>query len=145
MMLPTNEKVRFLRHVGILSSIEDDRLTDLACRMKEVRLSAGETLFKRGDTGTLMYIIMKGTMRVHVEDRVLAELGERDVLGEMAALDPEPRSASVTAIENSLLLSLDHHDIRRLIKLDVEVALGLIRTLCRRLRRVASQSVAAPA
>ena len=145
MMLPTSEKVRFLRHIGIFSSIEEERLADVASRMKEVQLSAGETLFKRGDAGTLMYIIMKGTMRVHVEGRVLAELGEREVLGEMAALDPEPRSASVTAMENSLLLSLDHHDVRRLIKLDVEVAIGLIRTLCRRLRRVASQTVAAPA
>jgi CRP-like cAMP-binding protein len=144
-MMPTAEKVRLLRSIGIFSSVDAKHLAEVADRTKEVQLSAGETLFKRGETGTLMYVILKGRMRVHVEDRVLAELGELDVLGEMAALDPEPRSASVTAIENSLLLSLSHHDVRRLIKIDVEVAIGLIRTLCRRLRKVASQAAPASA
>ena len=144
-MMPTAEKVRLLRSIGIFSSVDAKHLADVADRTKEVHLSAGETLFKRGEAGTLMYVILKGRMRVHVEDRVLAELGELDVLGEMAALDPEPRSASVTAIENSLLLSLSHHDVRRLIKIDVEVAIGLIRTLCRRLRKVASQTAPASA
>jgi CRP-like cAMP-binding protein len=144
-MMPNADKVTLLRSVGIFSSVDAKHLADVAHRTKEVQLSAGEALFKRGDTGTLMYVILKGKMRVHVDDRVLADLGELDVLGEMAALDPEPRSASVTALENTVLLSLSHSDIRRLIKIDVEVAVGLIRTLCRRLRKVASQSVAAPA
>jgi CRP-like cAMP-binding protein len=139
------DKVALLRSVGIFSSVDAKHLADVAHRTKELQLSAGETLFKRGDTGTLMYVILKGKMRVHVDDRVLADLGELDVLGEMAALDPEPRSASVTAIKDSLLLSLSHHDVLHLIKIDVEVAVGLIRTLCRRLRKVASQSVPAPA
>ena len=144
-MMPTAEKVRLLRSIGIFSSVDAKHLSDVADRTKEVHLSAGEALFKRGDTGTLMYVILNSRVRVHVADRVLAELGELDVLGEMAALDPEPRSASVTAIENTLLLSLSHSDIRRLIKIDVEVAIGLIRTLCRRLRKVASQAAPASA
>jgi CRP-like cAMP-binding protein len=85
-----------------------------------------------------MYVIINGKIRIHVEDRVLAELGELDVLGEMAALDPEPRSATATATEDAFLLSLSHHDIRHLMEIDVEVAIGLIRTLCRRLRKFAA-------
>jgi CRP/FNR family transcriptional regulator, cyclic AMP receptor protein len=129
----------FLRGVEIFSSVHDEYLADVANRTKEVHLAAGETLFARGDTGTLMYVIVKGRMRIHVEDRVLAELGELEVLGEMAALDPEPRSANATAIEDTYLLSLSHHDIRHLMEIDVEVATGLIRTLCRRLRKVAAK------
>jgi CRP-like cAMP-binding protein len=135
-MMLTVEKVMFLRSVAIFSSIHDEYLADVARRMKEVRLSAGETLFKRNDIGNLMYVIVKGKMRIHLEDRIVAELGELDVLGEMAALDPEPRSASATAIEDTYLLTLSHHDIRDLMEVDVEVAMGLIRTLCRRLRKV---------
>jgi CRP/FNR family transcriptional regulator, cyclic AMP receptor protein len=135
-MMLTVEKVMFLRGVEIFSSIHDEYLADVARRMKEVRLSAGETLFKRNDIGNLMYVIVKGKMRIHLEDRIVAELGELDVLGEMAALDPESRSASATAIEDTYLLTLSHHDIRDLMEVDVEVAMGLIRTLCRRLRKV---------
>jgi CRP-like cAMP-binding protein len=132
------EKVMFLRGVDIFSSVPDEYLADVARRMKEVHLAAGETLFKKGDTGMLMYVIVRGKMRIHVEDRVLAELSSPDVLGEMAALDPEPRSASATAIEDTYLLSLSHNDVQRLIEIDVAVANGLIRTLCRRLRKVAT-------
>jgi CRP/FNR family transcriptional regulator, cyclic AMP receptor protein len=135
-MMLTVEKVMFLHNVEIFSSIPDEYLADVARRMKEVHLAAGEMLFKKNDTGTLMYVIVRGKVRIHVEDRVLAELGELDVLGEMAALDPEPRSASATATENTYLLSLSHHDIRYLMEIDVEVSTGLIRTLCRRLRKV---------
>jgi CRP-like cAMP-binding protein len=132
----TVEKVIFLRGVEIFTSVHDEYLADVARRMKEVHLAAGETLFKKGDTGTLMYVIFRGKIRIHIENRVLAELGELEVLGEMAALDPEPRSASATAVEDTYLLSLSHHDLRHLMEIDVEVASGLIRTLCRRLRQV---------
>jgi CRP-like cAMP-binding protein len=132
----TVEKVIFLRGVEIFASVHDEYLADVARRMKEVHLAAGETLFKKGDAGTLMYVIFRGKMRIHVEDRVLAELGELDVLGEMAALDPEPRSASATAINDTCLLSLSHRDLRQLMEIDVEVASGLIRTLCQRLRKI---------
>jgi CRP-like cAMP-binding protein len=136
-MMLTVEKVIFLRGVEIFSSVDDEYLADVAQRMKEVHLAPGETLFRKGDTGTLMYVIVSGKIRIHVEDRLLAELSELDVLGEMAALDPEPRSASATAITETFLLSLSHLDIRDLMAVDVEVATGLIRTLCRRLRKMA--------
>jgi CRP-like cAMP-binding protein len=137
-MMLTVEKVMFLRGVEIFTSVQDEYLGDVAVRMKEVHLVAGETLFHRGDTGTLMYVIVKGKMRIQVDDRVLAELRELDVLGEMAALDPEARSASAIAVEDTYLLSLSHDDIRHLMEVDVEVATGIIRTLCRRLRKVAA-------
>jgi CRP-like cAMP-binding protein len=135
-MMLTIEKVMFLRGVEIFASIHDEYLADVARRMKEVRLSAGETLFKKNDVGNLMYVIVRGKIRIHLDDRTVAELGEQDVLGEMAALDPEPRSASATALEDSYLLTLSHDDIRALMEVDVEVAMGLIRTLSRRLRKV---------
>ena len=130
----TVEKVMFLRSVGIFSSVGDEYLADIAQRMDEVHMAAGHTLFKKGDTGTLMYVIVNGKIRIHVDDDTLAELGELDVLGEMAALDPEPRSASATTIEDTTLLSLGNDDLRQLMEIDAELASGIIRMLCRRLR-----------
>ena len=70
----------------------------------------------------------------------VGELGERYVVGEMAALDPEPRSASVSALDDSLLLKLTSEDLDLLMSEDVEVARGIIQTLCRRLRSVRNAS-----
>ena len=41
-----------------------------------------------------MYIIVSGRVRVHDGERTINELGEREVFGEMALLDPAPRAAS---------------------------------------------------
>jgi len=56
------------------------------------------------------------------------------VVGEMAALDPEPRSAQVRATQDALLLRLTDQDLDLLMSEDAEVARAIIQTLCRRLR-----------
>ena len=61
-------------------------------------------------------------------------VGERDVVGEMAALDPQPRSARVSALQEALLLRLTDQDLDLLMSEDAEVARAIIQTLCRRLR-----------
>jgi len=65
----------------------------------------------------------------------IATLGPGEVFGELAALDPEPRMASVTVTQPSLLLRMNHADLDELIAEHPEVAIGIIRVLCRRLRK----------
>jgi CRP-like cAMP-binding protein len=81
-----------------------------------------------------MYIIVRGKMRVHDGEKELAVLEDRTVFGELAALDPEPRSASITALEDTLLFRLDESSLYELMAEHVEVARGVIRVLCRRMR-----------
>ena len=65
---------------------------------------------------------------------MLNDLSERDVFGEMALLDPEPRSASVTALEDSQLFRLDQIPFYDLMADRAEVARGIIHVLTQRLR-----------
>jgi CRP-like cAMP-binding protein len=81
-----------------------------------------------------MYIIVTGSVRVHDEERLLNELGERDIVGEMAVLDSTPRSASVTAMEETTLLRLDQDALYELMADRIEVVRGIIRVLCEHLR-----------
>jgi CRP-like cAMP-binding protein len=81
-----------------------------------------------------MYVIVDGKVRVHDGERLLNYLGERDVFGEMALLDPEPRSASVTAVESARLFRLDQTLFYELIAENPEVAKGIIRVLTGHLR-----------
>ena len=136
----TIEKMLVLRSVSLFAAVREEYLASAAASATEVRLAAGEALFAEGDFGTSLFVIVSGRLEVVAGGKRVAELGERNVVGEMAALDPEPRSASVSALDDSLLLKLTSEDLDLLMSEDVEVARGIIQTLCRRLRSVRNAS-----
>jgi CRP-like cAMP-binding protein len=73
-------------------------------------------------------------VRVHKQDRVIAELGERECFGEMAILDAAPRSATVTALDDTSLLKITREDFQEIMTEKPEIAMGIIKVLTRRLR-----------
>ena len=83
----------------------------------------------------LIYLVVEGAARVHDGDKLIAALGPGEVFGELAALDPEPRMASVMATEPTLLLRMGHAELGELMTEHPEVATGIIHVLCRRLRK----------
>jgi CRP/FNR family cyclic AMP-dependent transcriptional regulator len=133
-MLLTVEKVLILKTVGVFSDISERGLVDAATVLEEVRAEPGEGIFEKGDTGSSLYIVVEGAVRVHDGDRTIATLGPGEVFGELAALDPEPRMASVTVTTAALLLRMGNAELHELIAEHPEVAQGIIRVLCRRLR-----------
>jgi CRP-like cAMP-binding protein len=81
-----------------------------------------------------MYVVVSGKVKIHDGEQVIAELGERALLGEMAVLSSEPRTASVTAIEETVLLSLSQSSLFELMWDQHKVVRGIIRVLIQRLR-----------
>ena len=71
---------------------------------------------------------------MHDQDRLFNYLGEREVFGEMAVLDPEPRSASITTVEDTRLLRVDEQALREVMDEQPDVARSIIRVLSRHLR-----------
>jgi CRP-like cAMP-binding protein len=135
-MLLTIERVIILKSVGIFSEVPEEDLVEVASIVEEVEVEAGKEIIKKGDIGTSMYIIVKGRAKVHDGDKVIAELPERTVFGELAALDPEPRSASVSALVDCELFKLEEGPLYDLMAEHVEVVRGIIRVLCRRMRNM---------
>jgi CRP-like cAMP-binding protein len=82
-----------------------------------------------------MYIIIEGRVRVFDQDRTFARLAERDIFGELALLDPEPRSASIAAERETRLVRLDREAFLELLAGNVEIVHGVLQVLCKRLRR----------
>ncbi len=82
-------------------------LEALSAEMEEVEVDAGKTVYEKGGSGRTMYIVVSGKVKVHEGDRTFVTLGERDFFGERTTLDPAPHSASVTAVEQTILLGLD--------------------------------------
>jgi AAA family ATP:ADP antiporter len=134
MMLSTIEKVFILKTVDIFAETPEEALAEVASILEEVDVEAGDTIFEKGDPGNCMYIIFDGRVRVHDGQRTLGEREDREVFGEMALLDPEPRSASTTALEDTRLLRMDQEPFYELMADRGEVTRGIIRVLIQRIR-----------
>jgi predicted acylesterase/phospholipase RssA/CRP-like cAMP-binding protein len=90
-------------------------LAELAAEFELVALYGGETLFRQGDAGDSLYIVVTGRLRVTTvangEETVLAELGAGETVGEMAVISGEPRSATVYAMRDTQLARLSKSSI----------------------------------
>ena len=135
-MLSLIERVLILKTVSIFGETPDHLLAEVADLLNEQDVPVGETFITKGDPADCMYVIVKGEVKVHDGDRELSRLGARDIVGEMAVLDPAPRSASVTTVEPTHLLKLDRAPLFELIADRAEVAQGIIRVLASRLRNL---------
>lgn len=133
-MFSTIEKIIALKTTGIFTDMPDSVLAEVAELCEEVQFRAGEMIFQKGEIGRSLYVIATGRVRVHDGDQTLEYLTEGHVFGEMALLDPEPRSASTTASEDTQLLRLDQEPFFELLEDQREVARGIIKMLTRRLR-----------
>jgi HEAT repeat protein len=133
-MLTTIEKVIILKTVNIFEGTPDAVLSDVASLLEEIEVEPDQAIITKGEIGASLYIIVHGRVRVHDGETTLNYLGARDVFGEMALLDPQPRMASVTTVEETLLFRLAQEPFYDLMENRIEVARGIIQVLCRRLR-----------
>lgn len=110
-----------LRRSELFGSVDGEVLKELEAELELRNLASGEILFRRGEPGEAMYLVIAGRLRVALEgpegaERVLAELGSGDTLGEMALLSGEPRSATVYAFRDTQLACLSRDGFQRLLK-----------------------------
>lgn len=154
-MLVTIEKVLLLKVVDLFSETPDEILVEVAERLREVVVPAGTTIFERGERGDSLYIIISGSVEVFNGDTILDRLGPRQLFGEMALLDAEPRAASVRTVTETRLLHLDQEAFYELMDDRIEIAYGVIHVIVKRLRmnmlevarlqnQLTSQTVPAP-
>lgn len=133
-MLSTVEKVLFLKSIDLFSQIPGEDLTQVALVSTEEAHDPGDEIFAEGESGDALFLVLDGKVRVHKNDRVIAELGERECFGEMAILDAAPRMATVTAISDINLLKISREDFQEIMSEKPEIASGIIKVLTRRLR-----------
>lgn len=137
-MLLTIDKVMILRTVSVFSHVPSEHLVDVAKVLKETTVPANTRILTEDEIGAEMYIIVVGAVRVLKGGVLIATLGDGEVFGELAALDPEPRSATVEATEETVLLSLRNDYLQDLMTSSVEISRGIVRMLCRRVRASSS-------
>ena len=133
-MISTIEKVLFLKGVDLFSQIPGEDLAQVARIAKELYFEQGSQIIKQGDVGDCLYLIIEGEVKVSADEQEIARLGEKESVGEMSILDAEPRSASVFAASDVVLLEIKQEAFYEMISERSEIAQGVIKVLTRRLR-----------
>ena len=124
---------------SFLGVIEPAAMTLLQERLTWVEVAGGQTLMEQGAAGDSMYLSISGRLRAYVADdegvpRMVREMGRGQVIGEMSLYTDEPRSASVVAIRDSVLVRLDKAHFAELLASGSQVSLALTRQIIRRLQ-----------
>ena len=128
------ERVFFLKSVPIFTDLSGEALQPLAEVFQEQMIPAGGLVFAQGEASDRFYLVVAGRVSVRRGSRELAVLGQGAAFGEMALLDNEVRSASLVALEDTELLSLDRDSFHEVLEEYPEVARAIMRVLSRRLR-----------
>ena len=101
-----------------------------------VTVKAGDDLFRKGDPGKAMYVVLSGELRIGDGNKVFEQLAPGGLVGEMALIDHVPRAATVTATTDSTLAEIDEKRFLFLTQQTPSFALNVMRVLSQRLRRM---------
>ena len=138
------ELAAFLADIPFFAALDEATRNELAGQLEPVHAAAGQVLFRQGDTGDGLYLVVSGRLRVAVAgdipgdgpERMLYDLGRGAIVGEMALLTDRPRAATVSAVRESDLLLLRVSSFTSLLERSPALVTGMIRLLVDRLLAV---------
>ncbi len=118
---------------SIFSELSEEELNTLEPNFQEKFYKAGEILFKEGDSGNVLYLLVEGKLKIskRAESKNIAI----ELVGEMAVLENRPRSASVFALVDVKVLVVDEKDFLNLAESNPGLAIKLSVKLSRRIRK----------
>jgi hypothetical protein len=126
-------RIAFLKKIHLFHGMEEDELAAIAGALEEASYPTGSVIFKQANKADSFYLIYGGSVRIvrrqNNKDIQLARLVREDYFGEMALVEKRPRSATVTALTDTLLLVFSRQDFEKLykqnptLKLNLEVAI----------------------
>ena len=129
-----------LRAAPLFSGLDDDAWNALAARLSTRELGRGEDLFREGDPGDALHVLVDGKVKIcraagDGRENVIAILGPGDLIGELAIFDAQPRGATASAVVDCVLATLAERDFRDWLAEFPAVSADLLRALAVRLRQ----------
>ena len=142
MAAPTHEQKRdlFQSHF-LLGKLEPGEIDTLATRARVESYRAGQEIFAKGSPGRTMFAVLQGSVKIvslsPTGKEVVVHAGA--VIGELAVITGEERSAGAAAMTDCELLIIDRRDVLPMFERHLEIYITLTQILCRRLRRTSEQ------
>ncbi len=131
------EDVELLRKIPMFAKIEPSKLKLLAFTSQRLTFNAGDSLFKQGDVGDALYVIMEGDADVLVDTPggqiTLATMGINDFVGDIAVLCDVPLTATVTSTSKLTTMRITKDLFFQLGGQFPQIAIEIMRELAHRL------------
>jgi CRP/FNR family cyclic AMP-dependent transcriptional regulator len=136
-------RIALLREIPLFSSVSEKHLERLVADLRLREFTKDDVIFRQGDESREIYIVRKGKVRIFKispsgNETSIDIFSVHDVIGELAAIDSSPRSATGKAIGSVSLLSMSHERFLYHLENVPGLALGLARLLAQKLRWTAS-------
>jgi uncharacterized membrane protein len=130
-----------LAQISLFQGLSDEDREALAARLAEKSFKSGDIVFSQGDQGSSMYIVQSGAVQIYLPSAgkdappvVLKDLRTGEYFGELAIFDDKPRSASVRALTDTVLLELTRDELGEHLGRSKTAAMTILSEMAERLR-----------
>ncbi|MGH7272582.1 MAG: cyclic nucleotide-binding domain-containing protein [Polyangiaceae bacterium] len=130
-----------LAQISLFQGLVDEDREALAARLSEKSFKAGDIVFSQGDVGSSMYLVQSGAVQIYLPSAeenaapvILKDLRTGEYFGELAIFDDKPRSASVRALVDTILLELTREELGEHLARSPRAAMTILHEMAERLR-----------
>jgi hypothetical protein len=127
-------RVSSLKEIPLFRAMPSASLLPIAEACRELDYAAGAMVFRQGDPGDTLYVLLEGYVDILRDGAVINTLGAGECFGEIAVLGETTRTASASAVDPVRTLALDAPRFRRIVRDSGEIGLAVIQALNDRLR-----------
>lgn len=129
-----------LEQIVFFEQLSSARKKQLKKDIEFIKIKREEILMCEGDKPDYLYLVYSGRLIVYKkgmeEDRLLGVIGQGEMIGEMALFDNSPRSASIKAVRQSILLRISNEKLRKLMLYDAELILKMFTVTSARMKKM---------
>lgn len=137
----TPDTLRDIRTNEINERIQAMQIDTLSRPSEQRSYRGGEIIFREGEAGHLMYIIVSGSADVRISDTRIATLGAGSIVGEMALIDGAPRCATVVARDGCVLAPINREQFEQFQAANPQFSARLLQVMVGRLRNLQEQVI----
>jgi signal transduction histidine kinase len=129
------ERIKKLKCTDLFKSFEEADLRGFVENVSELYLARDELLIKEGEVAQEMFILLEGELCIHRQRLSIATIKPVDYVGEMALIETKPRSATVQANADSILLKITPDQFRHFFSQQPKALFSIMKRLSRRIRK----------
>lgn len=141
LFITRDQKIDMLKKVPMFSNLTNRQLMEIARHAQSVPVKAGEVLAKQGSRGWEFFFIVEGKAQVQKNGKTIRKLTSDDFFGEIALIDREPRTATVIADTDMVLLVVETRSFGHLLETIPGLQGKIILALCRYIRMAETASI----